>query len=826
MSGAEFRGSWRCALRIARRAAWRHRARNALALALLTVPVFGATLLVMAWENVGGATERQADYQLGRADVALGGDAMDHALSRLPAGSRTLPYRIGRTVVDGPGGWQVAEYEAAHAGDPLTFGRYVPVSGRAPHGPAEVAVTGSAARHLRVGPGDQLTAGLPPRQLTVVGIINRGRSLREPALFVAPDAPLSSGGERYTLVGLPAGVGWEPPSDSGRHGDFSYTMRSAMGLSGVDLALQTAAVALVGGFAGAQVVLLVGATFAIGAQRQRRELAIVAAAGATARQVGRVVLAGGLLLGVLAATVGSTLALLTFRLAEGPIERLTDHPLLTVSVPTRQLVAIAVVAVVAGLLAALLPARAAGRRPTRAQLSTVVGRSRQDLLWLLGGSAVAIVGVVAVSTSAHPDGSIELLAGGAVAGLLGALACAPALVRLAARAGGRLPLSGRLALRQAGRHRLRTGAAVAAVAAAVAGSVAVILVAGARDPRVTGPSAQAPVSAQVQVMVPQSAVAVLGPDGLRRVTAALSATAAVPLSWVSDGTGPVRRLPAVSDGTAPAPLLLSGAPETLAVGDPTALAVILGRPATAAESQALRDGGAVVFDPALAVGDRTQLFRPGPGPRFTLGAVVAVPGPGRAGLAAALVTPETARRLALPATPAGVVLDPGRRPTDTQLAAANAVLLAAQATTTAPPADPVVLELAPLPADGSPHGPMFLLLAAISGLVTVAASAVAVGLSGSETRGDLTTMVAAGATPRVRRAIAAVQAGVIVGLGTLLGTAAGVLPAAGYIAHDVGIDWHPPWLPLLLTVAVAPALATALAGALSRAPANLTQRAN
>lgn len=810
MSRAETWGSWRCALRIARRSGWRHRGRSALVLALLTVPVFAATLLVTAWENVGDIGDREVGFHLGRADLALSGEQLDRAVHTLPAGSRVLPLRVGRTVVAGPDGWVVQPYEAAPAGDPLTYGRYVPVTGRAPQGATEVAVTATAARQLRVRPGDQLTAGLPPRRLTVVGIIDLGRSLSESALLVDPGSPLSAGSQAQALVDLPTGTDWRPPP--GDWNGLGFMLRAGNGPDAGEQALRAAAVAVVGGFAGAQVVLLVSAAFTMGARRQRRELALVAASGATARQVGRIVIAGGLLLGVLAGATGSILGLLTFALARDAVETVADHPLLAVAVPLWRIAAIAVVAVGTGLLAALLPARSAGRRPPRGVLSAVDARGRADLLWSAGGAVVAAVGVVAVSTSAHPDGRVELIAGGAVAGLLGVVACGPALIRFAARAATAMPLSWRLALRQAARHRLRTGAAIAAVASAVAGSVAVLLVGAAREAELpTGPAAQAPMSGHVQVLVPQAAATLLGPDGVRRVSTVLSATAPIPLAWVTDGSGPVR--PGQPDG-----------PRVLAVGDTTTLAVIVGRAASPAEAATLRDGGAVVFDPTAAAGDRTLLARPATGQALDVRSVVAVPGPGRSGLADALITPDTARRLGLPTGPAGLVIDPGRRPSTAELAAANAVLLAAQAAAATPPADPMVLTVAADPSPARSSGPMFLLLAAISGLVTLAASAVAVGLAGSELRGDLTTMVAAGATPRFRRRIAAAQAGVIVGSGAVLGTAVGLLPAAGYVGYNNAVDWHTPWVPLLLTVVVGPVLATALAGVASRAPADLTHR--
>jgi putative ABC transport system permease protein len=109
-------------------------------------------------------------------------------------------------------------------------------------------------------------------------------------------------------------------------------------------------------------------------------------------------------------------------------------------------------------------------------------------------------------------------------------------------------------------------------------------------------------------------------------------------------------------------------------------------------------------------------------------------------------------------------------------------------------------------------------------VVTLAAGAVAVGLATSEMRDDLSTLAAVGAGPRLRRRIAAAQAGLIVGIGALLGVAGGIAPAAGLVAFRRDLEWHVPWLPLVITVLVAPALAVAATALLTRPRLILVRR--
>jgi putative ABC transport system permease protein len=81
-----------------------------------------------------------------------------------------------------------------------------------------------------------------------------------------------------------------------------------------------------------------------------------------------------------------------------------------------------------------------------------------------------------------------------------------------------------------------------------------------------------------------------------------------------------------------------------------------------------------------------------------------------------------------------------------------------------------------------------------------------------------------GAGPRLRRRIAAAQAGLIVGVGAVLGVVGGIAPAAGMVAFRRDLEWHVPWLPLVVTVLVAPALAVLLTAVFTRPRLILVRR--
>jgi putative ABC transport system permease protein len=820
----QFTGSWRTALRIARRSALRNRGRTALVLLMLFLPAYAATVLVVSWANLSGTSAQETDFRMGRADLILSVDTPDTLAglaATLPPGSRTVPVATGRTVVSTPGGGLAGyEYEATDPTDPVNRGRYVLRAGGVPHGAAEVALTRALAGALGVKPGDRIDAGMPQRRLTVVGIIDVSRSLALPALVVPADAPLSSGTYGTLSVDLPdGGPGWSP--QTGRVG--GYVDRKELAPTAAERALRAAATAVIVSFAAAQVVLLAGAAFLVGARRQRRELAMVAATGATPRQVGRIVLAGGLLIGTAAAAAGAALGLATFALAGPTIERIADHPLIDVSVPVWSVAGVAALTVAIGLAAAYLPARGAGRRPVRADLGGQRTRSRSDLVLLVLGLVLVVACAAALLVSARPDGRIELIAAGAVGLLLGVVACTPALVRAAGRVAPALPLSGRLALRHAARHRLRTAAALAAVTAAVAGSVALTLV-GASHGK-TDPLRRE--ARDGQVLLPPESVGLLGPDGVRRLAATLPARETVALRTVTaSARGNVYvqfPAPPSEDPNADPGQLIATDQRGIAVGGPETIRAVTGRAATGAELAALRDGGAVAFNDTM-VADGQVTLGVGADHRDRIPAVVASRGEYFVNLPGMLISDDTARRLGLTVTPGPLLVDTTRAPRPDELAAATTVLLRAQLDASPIPPAPTSVEAAGVERAIVETDTMFYLLAAVSAVVTVVASVVAVGLAASELRGDLSTMAAVGATPGVRRRIAAAQAAVVVGLGTPLGLLAGIGPAAGYVAYNVNSDWHTPWAALLLIAVAPPMLATALAGGLTRTRLRLTRR--
>jgi putative ABC transport system permease protein len=98
-------------------------------------------------------------------------------------------------------------------------------------------------------------------------------------------------------------------------------------------------------------------------------------------------------------------------------------------------------------------------------------------------------------------------------------------------------------------------------------------------------------------------------------------------------------------------------------------------------------------------------------------------------------------------------------------------------------------------------------LAAMAGLVMIAATAVSVGLSMAESKPDLVTLSAIGSRPRTRRLLVSSQAGTVAILGATLGVVAGLVPAWAILRANHAIPFVMPWTTIGVLLVGIPALA-------------------
>ena len=494
-----------------------------------------------------------------------------------------------------------------------------------------------------------------------------------------------------------------------------------------------------------------------------------------------------------------------------------------------ELMGIALVGTLTGVLAAVLPARGAARADVVAVLAGRSGVRATPLRVPLFG--VALVGLgLALAALGEGAGkaltSAKLILAGTVFVQIGAIVLTPAVVGLSGRLGRRLPLAPRLALRDAARHRGRTAPAVGAIMAAVAGSTALAVYAVSDEhvqQREYVPTARHG-SAVVQVVNRPTDAQV---ESLRRVvTEALpTRSTAVVRSLgcnanAEAGCGGFVGLVAPPDHTLCSADGMSCASSSTfsgpIAGGPELLRALLGHRDAVLEA-ALTTGKSLVFAPGgVNSGAVTfELSDPsgeGPVRRVRLPAVQA--SSSAPGLRGNALIPVAAARTLGPLSAVGLVVDTTRMPSQAEEDTARAAISAG----------PVEAYLSVERGLPTRNGGLLLALLIGTTVITLGAAGIATGLAAADGRADLATLAAVGAAPRTRRLLAGAQALVVAALGTVLGVAVGFVPAVAYISRLPRYTVDVPWGRVGFVVAVVPALAAALAVALTGSRLPLPRR--
>jgi putative ABC transport system permease protein len=878
---------WRTALRVAWREAKRAKGRSALVIAMITLPVMALVFVVVNFDTFELSADEQANRLMGTAQAAvswpvdgpvrqepeyLTGYPVDEApagataptdqrlLAQLPAGTEAIRDLKGSLTVhtaDGVGtvGARLLDYT-----NPLAQGILRPLSGRAPSAADEVALTPAASTRLGSGVDGTVRLADSSGTFRVTAIVE------DPTDLDATTVVLRSGPLRVDrqdmkwLVRTPNPLTWTDVKQLNTHG---LTLVSRQVLADPPAAAdryqigigrggsKSDALVLVGGLAALEVVLLAGAAFAVGARRRQRDLALVAASGGTPGHVRKIVLADGVVHGVAAAVVGVVLGLaaaaVTVPLVEGIFRTRAGD--LRISVPA--LVILAGMAVVTGVLAALVPAWISSRQNVVTALAGRRGITRSRRRWIVVGLVLAAVGV-GLSTWGALQVDFPTVVIGLVVAEFALVLCTPALVGLVARLGRWLPLPARIALRDASRNRTAAAPAISAVMAAVIGSLlaAVVLGAGQEHDQLTtsmgvgdvfvySPDEARPPSFQQAESALRGSIPVDQMYEIKGVTCggqACSPYPRVPGDRACPYIGYVLGHRATADEQHAAvqdPRCTTVKAESLyfgvwsvggpgmgltAVIDPAAAGAVSGIPAADVEqvAAALRAGKVVVDDPNTVDNGNVTMSLEKFGPQTTSPRMVTTPGfalPHRPQAGITMLTEATARSLGLDTTPTGVLATTTRMPTVAESDRLQAVLGTEFG---------ISVERGP-----NSDNQTLIVLAIVAGVITLGAAALATGLAAADGRADLSTLAAVGASPRLRRTLSLSQSGVIAGLGSLLGAIAGVGAAAAVLTalnQGYANQWptpapYPitvPWLNLAITVVVVPLVAMLGAGLLTR----------
>lgn len=871
---------WRLALRIARREALRAKARSMLALVMITLPVLGVVTADVLYRTQDVNTVEGLDRSLGVHGAALvrtqkpafpieqQGPDPEHGAGYLVGDKRLphpttpadieavlghrelLPVADGQTVVDTARGKTPAQASELDLADPLAAGLFRLESGRWPRTTGEVVVNGYLAGR---GPalGDAVVVTHPDgstARLRVAGIAESATYRSTPVVAGLPGSlGLDTAGEQAWLVGG-GPVGWSQVRALNERGATVLSRAvvehpPALPRIGPapDHGQTLTIVGLVVAMVLIEVVLLAGPSFAVGARRQQRALALLAAAGGTPRQARRVVLASGVVLGAVAAVVGVAGGIGLARLLQPLLQRRSDVWFGPFQVAPLDLLGVAAFGVVSALLAAVVPAWVASRQNVVAVLAGRRGDAHPSRRSPIVGLVLLGVGVALAVAGARGHGS-QSIALAAVVCVLGMVLLVPIVVATVARLGRHLPLPLRFAVRDAARHRTRTVPAVAAVAATVA-SVVALGISTSSDQRESRERYQPVLAMGDATVSPYAAYQGAPPTDWASVTARVTRAGLHPVALQGQAVDAdlsdylsIRAPGDSADDDELAPYSYGGALDSDVLVSTGELPGILdGVPGLdrAAARAVLAEGGAVVFAQSSGP-DRVVLKR-----RHTddqgndvtaqhasVPALVVDTGSGTVPVRAVL-SPAAAHAVGVRVGEIGLYLPHPRLSADQQHDLDES-LQAVGAT--------VYVERGYQPDTATRL--IRIILFALGAVLMLGGTLTATFLALADARPDLATLAAIGAAPRTRRGIAAAYALAVGLVGAVLGAAVGFVPG---IAISYPITRTPcnvgacrgqwvgpfidvPWLMIVALVIGLPLVVAAVVGAVARSRLPVTAR--
>jgi putative ABC transport system permease protein len=249
MSAVSWATSWRAALRISRREVLRHRARNALIVAMLGLPVFGVTALeTIINSSVDLTPQEHVTRIVGAADAYIyptvgtaiyqstGADPMSRQVDisqnpPVPTGAQLDSETAIRAALpqatllaedatfgvfaQGPGGYAIPAYYQLDLTNPALNGAFDLSAGRVPRSATEVDLSPAAARDLDVQiggtvkvPGTSMHDG-EAATFAVVGLMRQPTAMTEEAIYALPSAPAATGeAQQGWFVLNRGGVSW------------------------------------------------------------------------------------------------------------------------------------------------------------------------------------------------------------------------------------------------------------------------------------------------------------------------------------------------------------------------------------------------------------------------------------------------------------------------------------------------------------------------------------------------------------------------------------------------------------------------------------------
>jgi len=823
--------SVRALLRIGRRDIARHRARSVLVVALVALPVAAMAAGSAIYRTTQSTPELDDVARMGRADLIGFGAPREAFEPYLPKGSTIEPLFSADGQIVLPGARPTVTIRALDV-DGLARGILTLVEGRAPHGTSEAAITAAVAALANVSIGGTLQIDQGPN-VTIVGLVENPAYLGDRSIILDPSATGIDPELATWLIGLPPGVDPESivasatdPATGGQHVPIESRASSRITRIGEDTG--SSSILILGSLALVEAALIASAAFAVSIRRRQRELGLLAATGATPRQLAGTVLAEGMILGLVACVAGIVLGLAGAFALTPWLDDLTQRRNPPLIVDMVGLIGPVAIGFLAAIIAAIIPARTVARVPVLLALSgrrppaTPARRTLWFGLVAIGASAAMTVVGATMRNAGSDSSSIALLVSGAVLSTLGFGACGPWLLERLEGVAARLPLAGRIAFRDTARGRSRSSPIVTAILAGCAAAIALGAWQTSRDAE--------NLSGWIPGLYPDQ-LAMTGPgaaasgEALRGEAGVVDGTMMQYLGYDDPRILVEFQLPDATDDDGKLINTLDqcancnpGAFSALQVYRPAPASPDILRMAHAESAPAdLAQGYAVVLSYRAAAATTLEiLLQSDPNDansmeRFTLPVrLIRVPVPG--GRLPDLFLPEsTVRQLGMVVPenypqiePPPYIVRYDHNVTDADLAHAQEVASRY----------PDTFALVDTPPER--QGAEFrLVIMALVLLFAVSVTGIAIALGEAESRPEQRSLLAIGADPRLRRRIAGARAAVLALLAGILAVPAGLLPIWGIFVSR-GSPIAVPTLEIAGAVLVLPVLAVAASWLLSR----------
>jgi len=670
--------------------------------------------------------------------------------------------------------------------------------GAYPSGPNQIAVTDGVAATLQTRVGAQVEFGGATR--TVVGIVENPSDLGDEFALAAPGTVQLESVRVLVNADDEQLRSFRPPATSIEVGGRAAGEDLIAGL--IVLMLATVVLLLA--------ALVSAASFVVMAHRRARQLGMLAAIGATEKQLRNVTVVNGAVIGAAAALVGAAVGIVGWTVTAPRLEALVDFRIDAFNLPLPLIAAAMVLTVLTATAAAWWPARAVARMPTVLALS---GRPPQPrparrsatLAVLAGGAGLACLAIGGDVGGSAAGGGLRwlnavLLVTGTVALILGMLLAGPIAIRVLGMVSGRLPVAIRLAFADLSRYRARSGAALAAISLVL--GIAVTTIVTTTSQQQTGLASNLSdqqVMVRVADMMSPFAPDQAEIDRLRpqvdRLAAALPGATVTPLTAAFDprseqdpklqGRFVISIARRSGDGWSDVSQMYMATPQLLGLYGRQP-----GEPSTAFLTR--ESGDLRILGVGVGVGQSPETQRTEPERMTDLTRLpdnyTSLPG--------TFVTPQEMRARNWIEVPSGIwLIETSAPPAENQLAAAQAI--AAEVGLTIEVRDQQ-RSLAAVRTGA--------MLAGM--LVALGILAMTVGLVRSETGRDLRVLTATGARRKTRRTITAATAGGLAVLAVVLGTATAYLGLIAGFLHNLDMLDRIPVLQLTVIAVGVPLVAT------------------